>query len=132
MERLDIYDRRPAGMEAYLRNYGWHFSKKMYEFAISKMRDRNNHPMNPVNKDNLYTALKQAGYNINFQGYDACYVYSMGRADYFGSTITTEQQMHAFVNDYLNDVDGYDGIAFTRFYADCIASGKVIIWEEMI
>lgn len=132
MKRFDIYERKPAGMEAYLRNYGWHFSKKMYEFAVSKMEDRNKKSLSPISKEALYTAMKQNGFTSDFEGYDACYVYSMARADYFGSTITTEQQLLSFVNDYLNDVDGYEGIAFTRFYADCVASGKVILWEEML
>ena len=41
MDRLDYYDILPEGMDAYLSNYGWHFSKKMCEWAVSNMRDRN-------------------------------------------------------------------------------------------
>ena len=28
--------------------------------------------------------------------------------------------------------DGYDGLSFTRFVADCIGSGKPVMWEDMI
>ena len=31
------YDDHPEGMIIYMRNYGPHFSKKLYEFAVSKM-----------------------------------------------------------------------------------------------
>lgn len=132
MERFDIYEAKPAGMEAYLRNYGWHFSKKMYEFAVSNMKDKNKKSVQPVDRENLKAQMNNAGFKDEFAGYDACYVYSMAKSDFYGSTLMSEPQIYSFVNDYLKDVDGYDGIAFTRFYADCIASGKVILWEEMI
>ena len=132
MERFDIYEAKPAGMETYLRNYGWHFSKKMYEFAVSNMKDKNKKSVQPVDRENLKAQMNNAGFKDEFAGYDACYVYSMAKSDFYGSTLMSEPQIYSFVNDYLKDVDGYDGIAFTRFYADCIASGKVIIWEEML
>ena len=39
MARFDMYEKKPAGMDNYLSNYGWHFSKKMCEWAISMMKD---------------------------------------------------------------------------------------------
>lgn len=132
MERLDIYELKPAGMEAYLRNYGWHFSKKMYEFAVSNMVDRNKKKLNPVELNVVEDLMKRYGFNTKSDGYDLCYVYSMCVADYYGKTITTEPQIASFIDDYVGDVDGYDGIVFTRFYADCMAKGKVILWEEML
>ena len=38
-------------MEAYLRNYGYHFSKKMYEWAVSMMKDRNKQPVKTMERD---------------------------------------------------------------------------------
>ena len=35
--RLDSYDTYPSGMREYLSTYGWHFSKKMCEWAVSRM-----------------------------------------------------------------------------------------------
>ena len=37
-------------------------------------------------------------------------------------------------NDYyvITDGDAYEGMPFTRFYADCIGSGTPIIWEDML
>lgn len=34
--------------------------------------------------------------------------------------------------DYLGDPDGYEGVAFTRFYADCIGKGALIPWDDML
>ena len=33
-QRLDAYDRFPSGMKEYISQYGWHFSKKMCEWAF--------------------------------------------------------------------------------------------------
>ena len=35
--RLDARSTFPKGMEEYLQYYGWHFSKRMEEWAASKM-----------------------------------------------------------------------------------------------
>ena len=32
----------------------------------------------------------------------------------------------------IDDEDGYDGLPFTRYYADTIGSGTPILWEEMM
>ena len=39
--RLDVYEKLPSGMEKYLAEHGWNFSKKLCEYAVSKMKDRN-------------------------------------------------------------------------------------------
>ena len=41
MDRIDYYDIRPAGMDAYLATHGRHFSKSMLEWAVSMMEGRN-------------------------------------------------------------------------------------------
>lgn len=64
--------------------------------------------------------------------YDSLYVANMCKADFYGSCITTDINLAKFVKDYLDDEDGYDGIAFNRFLADCARKGIVINWENMI
>ena len=34
--------------------------------------------------------------------------------------------------DEMDDPDGYEGMAFSRFLADCNAKGVPIVWEDMI
>ena len=135
--RLDSRDTFPSGMEEYLAQNGWHFNKKLREWAVGKMKKKNQlnkiDKITPYTKDNLDTLLKANNINIeNDVGYDALYVLNMAKADYHGSSITEDVKMVKFVKDYLDDPDGYDGIALTRFYADCIGKGEMIPWEDMI
>lgn len=132
MDRLDINERKPAGMEAYLSAYGWHFSKKMYEWALSMMKDRSGNKVPPMKKDDVDSVLSSASIAVDYMGYDGPYVMAMAKSDYYGSSITSESQLAKFVGDYLHDKDGYDGVAFTRFYADCIGKGIPVLWEEMM
>lgn len=133
MERRDIYDIRPRGMDKYLAEYGWHFSKPMAEYAISRMKDRNGSKVQMKDRKILEDALKSLGADIEkLKGYDIVYVEAMARSDYYGNSITTDAQLHKFVMDYLCDRDGYEGVALTRYYADCLAKGEPIIWEDMI
>lgn len=131
--RLDYYDILPAGMEAYLSHYGWHFSKPMCEWAVSMMRDRNGKKLVQKDKDQVEVVLKTHGVQIeNDKGYDKVYVMHMGMADYLGSSVPSEAALAMYVKDVLDDKDGYDGIALTRFLSDCSAKGVPILWEEMI
>jgi hypothetical protein len=36
--RLDTYSKLPSGLEDYLSCYGWHFNKKLCDFAVSQMK----------------------------------------------------------------------------------------------
>lgn len=106
--------------------------KKLAEFAVSKMR-KGNKPIQPINEAQVDNILKSANVEIqNNNLYDVWYVMHMGKADYLGSSITTDAHLAKFVKDYLDDEDGYEGIAFNRFLADCARKGIVINWERMI
>lgn len=135
--RLDSRDTFPSGMEEYLAQNGWHFNKKLCEWAVGKMKRKNQlnkiEKLTPFTKENLDSMLKTNNVNIeNDVGYDALYVLNMAKADYHGSSITEDAKMIKFVKDYLDDPDGYDGIALTRFYADCIGKGEMIPWEDVL
>ena len=89
--------------------------------------------INVWSKDEVDNVLKK--YNIKLDtsvGYDYVFVANMCRADYLGSSIMDEGHVAMFIKDYVDDPDGYDGLPFTRFYADCIGSGKPIMWEDML
>lgn len=132
MARLDMYEKRESGMDRYLAQYGFHFSKPMYEWAVSMMKDRNGNKMQPVDKATFDSVMNQNGVKIDAKGYDGPYVWSSAKADFAGSSLPNDAMVAKFVGDYLGDRDGYDEIAFTRFYADCIAKGCPIIWEDML
>lgn len=130
---MDVYEHLPEGMKEYLSNYGWHFSKKMCELAVSNMRDRNGAKISTYTKEKLDALLKQ--FNIELKkdkGYDAVYVCNMAIADYFGSSIPNQQYLAMFVRDYIDDEDAPEGKTFSRYYADTIGSDTPIIWEDML
>lgn len=132
-ERFDDYDILPRGMREYLSYHGWHFSKAMCEWAVSMMRDRSDTPMQMVTKDRVESALKSYDVTIkNDKGYDKVFVYNMGMSDYLGSSVPDESYLAHYVKDVLDDKDGYDGIAFSRFIADCNGKGIPIMWMDMI
>lgn len=133
MTRMDYYDILPAGMDAYLSVYSWHFSKKLCEWAVSKMRDRNGNKVQLKPKEEVDAILKRNNIQLeNDRGYDAVFVMHMGMSDYMGSSIIDEPHLARYVKDVLDDEDGYDGIALTRFLADCNAKGEPIIWQDVI
>lgn len=132
-QRLDTYDTMPKAMRAYLSNYGWHFNKKLCEWAISMMRDRNKAKLSLYDREKVESMLKQNGVEITTDKlYDAMYVLHMARADFMGSSIVDEAHLAKYVGDYINDPDGYDGITLTRFYADCMGKGIGIEWEDVL
>lgn len=136
-QRLDAYDDFPPGMKEYLGTYGWHFSKKMCEWAVSKMKQKDKTTgkeknLETMSKDAVDDLLRR--YNIRVEkneAYDMVYVANMGKADYLRSSIMDEQHLAMFVKDYIDDSDGYDGMPFTRFMADCIGKGTPIMWEDL-
>ena len=133
MDRLDYYDILPSGMDAYLSNYGWHFSKKMCMWAIKNMRDRNDRPLNMLSYEQIDNLLATYGVKLsNDKGYDKVFVAHMCISDFKGSSVPNDEQVAKYVKDVLDDKDGYEGIAFSRFLADCNGKGVPIIWEDMI
>ena len=123
-------------MEDYLEYNGWHFNKKMCDFACSNMYRTNGNRTErivPYTKEQVDQLLSKYEMNIkNNKGYDAVFVINMAKADYWDSSITDELHLVRFVKDYIDDPDGYEGLPFTRFYADCIGSGTPIDWEDML
>lgn len=133
MDRLDYYDILPSGMEAYLSSYGYHFSKPMYEWAVSLMKDRNGNKMTPLEKTQIMDAIRANGVTIERdKGYDVPFVWMMAKADYYGSSIVDENHLSKFVKDYLDDRDGSATRAFDEFLAKTVALGIPIVWEDVI
>lgn len=134
--RLDCRDKFPSGMEEYLSFNSWHFNKKMCDWAVSKMYKIANGVKTPIailTKEQVDAILQK--HNIKLmqnKGYDYVYIANMCRADYMGSSIEDETHMAKFIKDYIEDPDAYDGMPFTRFYADCIGSGTPIPWADLL
>lgn len=137
-QRLDNRDKFPSGMEEYLSTYGWHFSKKMCEWAVSKMEKINPATKQKENveiwsKEKIEEMLKKNNITLHdAEGYDCVYIANMALHDYMKSSITDEIHLILYLKDFFNDPDGYSEKAFTHFYADCIGMGRPIMWEDMM
>lgn len=137
-ESLDQYDVLPPAMVNYLRHYGRHFNKKLCEFATKKMRiskedDEDEKEFKPISKEKVDTIL--SNYNIKLkhnQLHDYIYVANMCKADFYGSSIEDDKHFALYIKDVIDDVDGYDGLVFNRWYADMCRKGIAIDWEEML
>ena len=130
---VDVYDNIPEEMRTYLQNYGFNFSEKMCDWAISMMKTKEG-KITPITKDQVTAMLKK--YNITLEkdnGYNCVYVANMAKADYFGKSIPNEQYLAAFIRDYIDDPD-YPTTekAFRHFFADMMGMGKVINWKDML
>lgn len=131
-DNLDNYSVKPEGLINYLKYNGPHFSKKLVEFATSLMTKNDKH-IKTINKDRVEAILST--YNIkleNNQLYDHVYVANMIIADFLGESIDDESHMAKHIKAIIDDTDGYDGIVFTRWYADMRAKGIPVDWEEML
>lgn len=119
-------------MEEYLSAYGWHFNKGLCDYAVSRMKKADaagrESAFIPIPKAKVEETLKKYGVDYSkFVGYDHVYVMNMAKADFFEDEATLAR----FTKKYLCDIDGYDEIAMTRYYADCIGKGEIIPWEEV-
>ncbi|MGN1299844.1 MAG: hypothetical protein ACI4VC_00645, partial [Clostridia bacterium] len=108
-DSLDIYDELPEGMKEYLRYNGRHFSRKLCDFAISKMTVRSLSTGNVINlvklnKEDVDALLKT--YKIELkenQLYDYVFVANMCKADFLGSSVPDEQHLCKYIKDVIDD-----------------------------
>ena len=130
------YEEYPKAMLIYMRNFGPHFNRKLFEFAVSKMVKKVNgeeRKITPYTKEEVETILSMHGIQLDRnQLYDAAYVANMCKADFLGSSITDENHLAKYVKDVIDDVDADDGIVFNRWYADMSYTGIAIDWEAML
>lgn len=130
------YDEYPKAMLVYLRNYGPHFNRKLYEFATSKMTKMSEGKevkITPYEKEDIEIIMENNNVEVkNAQLYDCAYVASMCKADFLGSSITDERHLALYIKDVIDDVDAPDGLVFNRWYADMCYMGIAIDWEEML
>jgi hypothetical protein len=130
---FDLYDNIPEDMRIYLQNYGFNFSKKMCDFAVSMMKTKEG-KITPIPKEKYDELLKRYGVELEKDnGYNGLYVLHMAKADYWGTVITSEDQLAHFIKAYIDDPD-YPSTekAFRHFLADMYGFGIAINWEDML
>ena len=129
---LDIYDELPKYMRKYLQNYGWHFNKALCQYAVSLMK-KGGKPLESLSKEYVDKMLSINGVKLAKNvGNDYVFVANMGKADYYGSSITDEKHLALYIKDTIDDEDAGDGTTMRRWYATMVANGEMIDWEEFI
>ena len=122
-----------TAFEEYTDQYGLHFNKKLYEWAVSMMTDRRGDKADALPKEHVREWLSARGVTIdNDKGHDVPYVLAMMKADYYHSAIEDEQHLALAVRDYIDDPDGSPTKAFDHFVVDCRAKEEPIFWDEML
>ena len=136
---LDIYDDyRPKAMTAYLSTYGWNFNKKAYESAVSGMRKLNpstgrKERIEEPKKESVDEILKKYGLALEHnKGYNYMYAWATGLADFYKSSIPDEQHLAMYVKDVIDDPDNPGGNLLRKYFADCVAKGEPIEWEDWL
>ena len=137
-EPLDIRDRRPEEMDAYLSHFGWHFNKKMCEFAVSLMKKMNpqtgkKERIEPISKEKVDELLARYGIKLeNNVLYDYVYWANQCKADTFKSSVPDEAHMALYIKDMVDDPDAPDGMAMCMWYAKMNRAGEPVEWDEML
>lgn len=129
------YGPRPYGMDMYLDNYGYHFSKKGADEAVGKMTNAEANPEKHKHytEEQVRSIIKQYNVSVkNDKGYDLYYVFNMFYSDYFPEGMKSEQEIAKNVKLYLDDPDGYDERAFCEYYTKCMRTGTPFLWEKMM
>lgn len=135
-ENLTQYDEFPREMLIYMRNYGPHFNRKLFEFAVSQMAtevDGEEKKITPYTREEVNSMLRLHGVELKRnQLYDAVYVACMCKADFLGESVPDERHLALYVKNVIDDVDARDGTVFNRWYADMSYAGIAINWEDML
>ena len=135
---LDIYDDMPPGMKRYINNYGFHFNKKAYEYAVKFIKKRNT----KTNREEIIDAYTKDyvdklldNYQIELKNkimYDYVYTATMCKADYLGSSIEDEYHLALYIKDTVDDIDADSSTTFRRWMQTMIGNGIPIDWYEIL
>lgn len=115
--------------------YQGQFSKKLAEWAISKMRVKHygkEEEVKAIPLDAVIGAMKNAGVNIHEECiYTAYYLWHMAIADNPRS-LDSDNRRAWYVDEKLNDPDGKPSNVLACFRAKMDNAGIPIMWERMI
>lgn len=129
---LDKHDTFGKDMDRYLDEYGWHFTKKLCNYAVSRMRTKDNERLEPITAEKYKELITKYGIVINNDiMHDGVFVANMCKADYYKRSIPDEQHLAMFVKDYLDDIDAPNGVAMRRWFISAMGAGEPIDWDEV-
>lgn len=117
----------------YIKLFGKHFNKRLCEFAVSLMEDKNG-PISPFTKTEIEQKLSATGIKLEYnKHYDFVYVANMCKADFLGSSVPDDDtHLCMYIKNVIDDPDGYDGQVFDRWMSDIENTGVSVDWEDML
>lgn len=130
-------DLTPEAYRDYLREHGPHFTKKLCDFAVGLMSRKDDRgvdiPIKPMEREEVDRILQDYGIRLECQAlYDHVFVANMCKADYLGESVPGMEYLAKYVKNVIDDPDGYDGIAFCRWFTDMCKKHVEVPWEDMI
>lgn len=128
----------PPKMKAYLRNYGYSFSRRACEFACSLMERENKatgkkEKIEPYTKEKAEELMSRYGVKLeNNMGYNFVYVINMSMADYWKVSIDDEEHLVKHTKAIIDDVDDNSENLFRMWIAKMDGNGIPIPWEDIL
>lgn len=136
-ENYNMLDLTPEGYREYRRQHGPHFTKKLCDFAVSRMTRKDNEgndiTIAAMERDEVDRILSDYGIRLkNRAGYDHVFAANMCKADYLGDSVPDMEHLARYVRNVIDDPDGYDGIVFCRWLADACHKRVEVPWEDVV
>ena len=138
---LDLYDYEltPPAMKAYLRNYGFNFSKRACEYAVSLMKKTDSSsgvkreiPITPWSKEKVAECFRKNGIMLDGElNYNHVYLYNMATADY-SKSLPDEKSICLFVKETTEDIDSNPENIFRKWIVSMDGNGIPIYWEDLL
>ena len=122
----------------YLERYKGHFSRKLAEWAVSKMEKKDQlsgkiQPLKPYSYADVEEMIQPFQKLIGEEAfYDAWYLANMCKADLLGSSVPDKEHVALFIKDTLCDVDGEPQMVLACFRAKCDVKKLPIHWERFL
>lgn len=135
---LDLYDYEltPPAMKAYLRNYGFNFSKKACEYAVSLMRKQSPtgelQKVEMMPKEQVEECFRKN--KLEVKGgieYNHVYLFHMAMADY-PKSLPNETLRCLFVKEAAEDPDSNPDNIFRKWIISMDGNGMPIYWEDLL
>lgn len=120
----------------YVAKHGHHFTPKLAQWAIGKMKNVSNSEHGKWTVEQVETVMQAHNPSMKFLHKttiaDLAYLANMYYADLFPDVIATETGCIKAAMAIANDPDGYEGEAFCRWRADMQNKGVKVEWEKYV
>lgn len=121
------------GYGDYVDKHGKHFTDELAEFASMRMKNRNG-MTHTWKVSEVKSAFERMGLEkpVKYTWGDATYAANMAYADFYGSSLKSEQDCLRYANDLMSDVDGYEGMILNRYLADIMGKEMKMDWSKYL